>query len=123
MTTTRHAFVLITAAGALTLASCAASNLESEDPAGHQACTEYMVTAYNDATEDDTLAVALGGNSIAAEHALKSTTPEIRAAAEDTSHPDFGLYLADGDALVAACMEHGYEVAEKSPAWWKLQGI
>lgn len=119
-TYTRRSGVLLATALALTLTACGAGALEDEDPAGHQACIEYMVKSYDDATEDDALVVLMGGNSIAAEFAVDATTDAIRESA-DASIPDAGLYILDGVELVAACSEHGYEIEEHSPAWWGEQ--
>lgn len=121
-TVTRRWFAAL-ASPAVLLAptACGTTGLEDEDPAGHQACTTYMTTTHEDLAGDDVLVVAIGSNSVAAEHALDSTTPEIKAAAEESSYPEHNLYLADVEALVAACMDHGYEVAEFSAEWWREQ--
>jgi hypothetical protein len=79
------------------------------------ACTEYMVVSYEDATDDDAIAVTLGGNAIAAEHAAQSTTDAIRDSLT-VNNSEFDLYLVDGEALISACETHGYEVAEHSAA-------
>lgn len=116
----RRSSALLAITLALALTACGASNLEDEDPAGHQACTEFMVKAYEDATEEDALVVLLGGNSLAAEFAVDSTTDAIRESASK-SLPEADLYILSGKDLVAACNEHGYEVEEYSPAWWGEQ--
>lgn len=106
------------AAVLLCLTGCSTTGLKNEDPAGHEACTTYLVNAEEDLSDDDILVYVLGSNSLAAEHAMDSTTDAIRAAAEDASFPEHNLYIADAAALVAACQDNGYEVAEHSPAWW-----
>lgn len=99
----------------LALSACGGAgggDLESSDPEGHAACVEYLEHVY-EVPKDQAGQVRIAGNMQAAEHAFKATTPEIKAAAESYGAD---LYLADHDALVAACQAHGYVIQEGAPA-------
>lgn len=124
---TRCAVFLVTSA-AVVLAGCgsdaatatAEPPLSERDPDGHAACSIFMNPPREWAEGASDIEVALGGNMIAHDHAIESTTPAIRASVdEDFDVPGHGM--VEADELIAACEDNGLTIQAGSLAEERAQ--
>ena len=98
---------------ALVLTGCGGSSLESEDPAGYEACRVYA-----EALESDDPAVRFGGVIFeVGERASQADAEAIRDAVEPLTDPEladqYGMpetWSVDREALAAACEANGVEI-------------